>query len=409
MEPARVQPDTLSPDRSPGSRNTPAAPAPEIRPKFPKDETGFHTELLRRADAYFRESGCAERGGWQLYLKTAIVLLWLAASYTVLVFVVETWWQAVPVAVLLALAMAAVGFNIQHDGGHGAYSKYGWVNKLAAMSLDLIGASSYLWKWKHGIFHHTYPNVHGLDTDIDVGRVARLAPQQRRRWAHRWQHLYLWPLYGLTASVWHLYGDFHDVVTGTIGPHKIPRPKGWDLVVFVAGKVVSIGLLLGIPMLVHPWWVVLTFYMLVTVVLGVTLTVVFQLAHCVGEADFPQPIDGGRVMADAWAVHQLHTTVDFARNSRLLTWLLGGLNFQVVHHLFPRVCHVHYPALSRIVEDTCREFGVRYSAHRSFVAGIVAHYRWLRQLGRPIPRPGDDESQAGHSRREVLSPCAPGT
>jgi hypothetical protein len=177
MEPARVQPNTHIPNRAPGYRGTPHAPGrpTEIRPKFPKDEDGFHTELRRRANAYFRESGRAERGGWQIYLKTAIMLGWLAASYAVLVFVVETWWQAVPVAVLLALAMAAVGFNIQHDGGHGAYSQRAWVNKLAAMSLDLIGASSYLWKWKHGVFHHTYPNVNGQDTDIDVGRVARLA------------------------------------------------------------------------------------------------------------------------------------------------------------------------------------------------------------------------------------------
>ncbi|AMV25258.1 Fatty acid desaturase [Gemmata sp. SH-PL17] len=199
--------------------------------------------------------------------------------------------------------------------------------------------------------------------------------------------------------MWHLYGDFHDVATGTVGPHRVPRPKGWDLIAFVAGKVVSIGLLLGVPMLVHPWWVVLIFYALVAVALGVTLTVVFQLAHCVGEADFPQPIDGGRRMADAWAVHQLHTTVDFARNSRVLTWLLGGLNFQVVHHLFPRACHVHYPGLARIVENTCREFGVRYSAHRSFVAGIAAHYRWLRHLGRPISRSIDAEPEAGRVRR----------
>lgn len=140
-------------------------------------------------------------------------------------------------------------------------------------------------------------------------------------------------------------------------------------------------------MLVHEWWVVVTFYMVTTIVVGVTLTVVFQLAHCVGEAEFPDPIPtaGGQRMEDAWAVHQVHTTVDFARNSRVLCWLLGGLNFQVVHHLFPRICHIHYPALSRIVESVCNDFGVRYSAHRSFVAGIASHFRWLRQLGRPEP------------------------
>jgi len=367
-----------------GSQTTPVgADSTEPRPKFPKDEKGFLTELRHRADEYFATTGKSERDCWQMYLKTAVILAWLATSYALLVFAAPTVWLAAPLSISLALAISAVGFAVQHDGGHHAYSRYGWVNKLAALSLDLIGASSYLWRWKHVVFHHTYPNVDGQDTDIDAGPVARLSPGQRRRWFHRWQHLYLWVLYALTASVWHLYGDFRDVIAGSIRGHKIPRPGGWDLVTFLTGKVVSIGLLLGIPMCVHSWWVVLLFYMAVTALLGVVLTVVFQLAHCVGEAEFPRPDAATLRMPDAWAAHQVRTTVDFARDSRVLCWFLGGLNFQVVHHLFPRICHVHYPALARIIEDTAREYGVRYHAHPSFLAGVVSHYRWLRRLGRP--------------------------
>jgi linoleoyl-CoA desaturase len=362
---------------------SPPAPGAERRPKFPKDEAGFLTELRSRTDAYFAATGKSERDCWQMYLKTAVILAWLATSYALLVFAAPTVWLAAPLSISLALAISAVGFSIQHDGGHHAYSRFGWVNRLAALSLDAIGASSYLWRWKHVVMHHTYPNVDGQDTDIDVGPVARLAPQQRRRWFHRWQHLYLWSLYGITAPIWHLYGDFRDVIAGSIRGQRIPRPKGWDLATFLGGKAVSIGLLLGVPMLVHSWWVVLLFYLAVTAVLGVVLTVVFQLAHCVEEADFPEPAAGTRRMADAWAAHQVRTTVDFARDSRVLSWLLGGLNFQVVHHLFPRVCHVHYPALARIVEAVSGEFGVRYTAHRSFAAGVASHYRWLRRLGRP--------------------------
>ncbi|QEG29377.1 Fatty acid desaturase [Gemmata obscuriglobus] len=340
------------------------------------------TELKRRADAYFVETGQSERDCWRMYLKTAVILAWLGTSYALLVFAAPTVWLAAPLAVSLALAISAVGFSVQHDGGHHAYSRFAWVNRLAALSLDLIGASSYLWKWKHVVLHHTYPNVSGQDADIDVGPLARLAPQQRRRWFHRWQHLYLWPLYALTAAVWHLYGDFRDVITGTIGGHRVPRPRGWDLVTFLGGKVVSVGLLIGVPMLVHSWWVVLLFYLAVTAILGIVMTVVFQLAHCVEEAEFPQPDTDSLRMPDAWAAHQVRTTVDFARDSRVACWLLGGLNFQVVHHLFPRICHIHYPALSRVVADVCREFGVRYAAHRSLLAGVASHFRWLRRLGR---------------------------
>jgi linoleoyl-CoA desaturase len=350
------------------------------RPRFPKDE-GFQTEVRRRVAAYFKDTGRSERDCPRMYVKTMMILGWWAASYMLLVFVAASWWQALIAAVSLVLAMAAIGFSIQHDGGHQAYSRRSWINKLSAMSLDLIGASSYCWYWKHAVLHHTYPNITEADTDMNTGGIARLTPHQPRRWFHRWQHLYLWPLYGISAMRWHLYGDFKDVITGTIGDHRVPRPKGWDLAVFIGGKVASIGLLLVLPMFWHPWWVVLLFYTAVTCMLGVVLSVVFQLAHCVNEAEFPMPDSDTSRMDRPWAVHQVETTVDFARRSRVLTWLLGGLNFQIEHHLFPRVCHVHYPAIAPIVEATCNEFGVRYTAHTTFWGGIVSHYRWLWRMG----------------------------
>jgi linoleoyl-CoA desaturase len=349
---------------------------------FAKDAAGFLTELRRRVDDYFTRTGKSRNDSWQMYLKSAIVLIVLTASYVLLIFVAETWWQAVPLAVLLGVSMALVGFNIQHDGGHRSYSRHEWVNKVAAMTLDLIGASSYLWHWKHVVYHHTYVNVHGEDTDIDVSSLVRFTPHAKRLKVQRYQHLYLWPLYGLTASRWHLYGDIRDVVAGTIGPHPIPRPRGWDLVIFIAGKVVSIGLLLVLPMFFHPWWLVLVFYLLVTFVVGVVLSVVFQLAHCVEEATFTMPVGATRRMEAAWAVHQAEATVDFARNSRVLAWLLGGLNFQIEHHLFPTICHVHYPAICKIVEQTCKDFGVKYAEHATFWSGVASHYRWLKQMGR---------------------------
>jgi len=361
----------------------PLAAGHRPKPRFPKDEAGFLGDLRRRVDSYFAERGRAARDNWQMYLKTALILAWYAVSYALLVFVAESWWQAVPLAVLLAGAMGAVAFNIQHDGGHHAYSRHEWVNRLAAWSLDFVGASSYLWKWKHVVMHHTFPNVDGQDTDIEAGAVARLAPHQPRRWFHRWQHLYIWPLYAVTSSRWHLYGDFQEVVRGKIGPHPIPRPKGGDLLVFLLGKAVSIALPLVVPMFFHDWWVVLLYYFFITGVLGLVVTVVFQLAHCVEEAEFPTPTPDTNRLSDSWAVHQIRTTVDFARTSRLACWLFGGLNFQVVHHLFPQVCHVHYPVLSRIVEETCGEYGVPYHTHPTVWAGVTAHYRWLKRMGRP--------------------------
>src|SRR5262249_27976320 len=158
------------------------------------------------------------------------------------------WWLALPLAASVGLSMAAIGFNIQHDGGHRAYSDHQWVNKLMAMTLDLLGGSSYIWARKHNLIHHSYANVTGHDEDIDIGLFGRLSPHQARLRFHRLQHFYLWALYGLLPIKWQLYDDFRDVVTGRIGGHRFARPKGWDLVTLIGGKAVFFSLALVIPL-----------------------------------------------------------------------------------------------------------------------------------------------------------------
>ncbi|HEX4054935.1 MAG TPA: acyl-CoA desaturase [Tepidisphaeraceae bacterium] len=345
----------------------------------------FLRELRKRVDAYFDRTGRSRRDCPQMYFKTATIMAWFATAYVLLLFVAHSWWLALPLAVVLGLAMAAIGFNIQHDGGHRAYSDRRWINKIMALSLDLMGGSSYLWDWKHNSIHHTYPNVNGHDDDINLGFLGRLSPQQPRFWFHRLQGIYLWLLYGFLAIKWHLVDDFYQVSTGYIGGHKIPRPKGKDLVVFIAGKVCFFSLAFVIPMLLHPWWAVLSVYAIAAFVSGVVLSVVFQLAHCVGEAEFPVPTveeGGAQRIQTEWAVHQVQTTVDFARGNPVLCWFLGGLNFQIEHHLFHKICHVHYPALSKVVEEACREFGVQYNSHKSFFSAVSSHFHWLVEMGR---------------------------
>lgn len=376
----------MCPDSSPPGDPVASTPRDVLdeRLKFDGDNS-FHRELRRRVEAEFRRSGTRQRDSAQMYLKTAVILATFALSYAGLVFFAFTWWQSLPLALVLGMATAAIGFNIMHDGGHQAYSERRWINRVMALALDMVGGSSYIWQWKHARFHHTWVNVAGHDSDIDLGVLGRLSPLQPRRPWHRWQHIYLWPLYGVTAIRWHLYGDFRDMITGTVGERPFTRPRGRDLAGFVIGKLVFFTLAFALPLAFHPIGVVLLFYALVSAVAGVLLALVFQMAHVVEEAAFPEPDASGRQMATPWAIHQLDTTVDFARDNRVLGWLIGGLNFQVEHHLFPRISHVHYPLVARVVEDTCREFGVTYREHRTFGAGIASHYRWLRRLGQPEP------------------------
>lgn len=370
---------------------SPAAPparnSVEPKLKFHASE-GFLGELKKRVDAYFQQTGRRRRDCPQMYFKTATIMSCFVAAYVLLLFFAASWWTVLPLAVILGLSLAAIGFNIQHDGGHKAYSDRPWVNKLMSLTIDLIGGSSYLWAWKHNTFHHTFTNVAGHDDDISIGILGQLSPHQKRYAFHRAQCVYLWFLYGFLAIKWHLVDDFYSVAIGRIGSHKIPRPRGTELLIFIGGKIAFFSLAFVIPMLLHPIWAVLAVYAFAAFISGVVMSVVFQLAHCVEDAEFPEPIPapgGGQVMPTDWAVHQVQTTVDFARGNWFLYWYLGGLNFQIEHHLFHGICHIHYPALSKVVEEVCRDFGIRYAAQTSFHAAIASHFRWLVAMGRPTP------------------------
>ena len=345
-----------------------------------------HGDLFRTlqgsVDGFFEQRSLPKHGGSRILIKTLIIGAWFLASYLLLLLVANTWWQALLLAVSLGSAVAAIGFNVQHDGGHKAFSSSKRWNRFFAFGLDFLGASSYLWHYKHNLLHHQHTNVDGVDEDLDAGIFLRLAPSQDRLWFHRFQHIYAWPLYGFLAIKWHLVDDFRNVARGKIGDHSIPRPRGTELALFVLGKVIFFGWAFAIPSLLHSWPSILLVYVLAAGWTGVLLSVVFQLAHCVEETTFwVPPEDGGR-MENSWAAHQIATTADFAPRNRFLTWFLGGLNYQVIHHLFPRVSHVHYPSLAPLVEEACRQHGVEYVSVKTFRQALRSHFRFLRRLGR---------------------------
>jgi len=358
---------------------------PPVQPSAPtrvafQPSGAFHADVKARVEAYFRDTGRSPRGGGRLGLKIGLLAAWFAASYGLLLAGPPGWLVA-PLAVSLGLAWAGIGFDVMHDANHGASAKRPAWNRALSFSSDLIGGSSAVWRHKHNVLHHTFTNVVGLDADLDAGALLRLAPSQPRRAAHRWQHLYAWGLYLVFPLRWFLYDDLRDVVTGRIGGQPFPRPRGWDLATLLAGKALFLAWAVVLPVALHPTWWLVPVALLAVGTLGLTLATVFQLAHAVGEADFVAA--GGGTLEVDWATHQVATTVDFARGNRLLGWYLGGLNFQVVHHLFPRVSHVHYQALSPLVEAACRAHGVRYRAWPGLGAALAANVRWLRLMGRP--------------------------
>ncbi|MFO0580230.1 MAG: acyl-CoA desaturase [Polyangia bacterium] len=351
-----------------------------IKIRFPGSSDFFST-LKSRVAAYFEQAQVSSRDSPRMYAKTAVILGWLLASYLGLLLWADTAWQVVLLSISGGLAMAGLGFSVQHDGGHGGYSSRSGINRVMALTLDLIGASSYVWHFKHNIVHHTYTNIAHVDADTDVGFFARLTPNHPRRSFHRYQHLYIWFLYMMLPFKWIFFDDYRDLVTGRIGTQRFPRPSRWGLAGILGMKALYLLWALVIPLCLRPAKGVALAYVVSALTLGLTLSVVFQLAHCLERAEFPVP-NADHAMTRDWAVHQVETTVDFAPRSRVLTWFLGGLNYQVEHHLFPRICHVHYPALSQIVKQTCAEHGIRYRAYDTFWEAVAAHARWVYRMGR---------------------------
>ncbi|MEK7703420.1 MAG: acyl-CoA desaturase [Myxococcota bacterium] len=351
-----------------------------MKPHF-QPQSELARTLRQRVNAYLETQDVASVRR-RMLLKTVVIGVWYVASYVLLLLVASEVWQAALLSLSLAWAMAAVGFNIEHDANHGAYPVSPRWQRALGYSLDVLAGSSYIWRIKHNRNHHEHTNVAGADEDIDLRPFGRLAPSQPRRWYHRGQELYLWPLYGLLPLKWLLWDDFHDVVRGKIGDRSFRRPSGMELVGFVVGKLAALTLWFGLPLLLHPWQAVLPWVLVTSMVLGITLAVVFQLAHAVDATEFPKTEGDEPLLERDWVMHQLATTANYAPQSRALGWLLGGLNHQVEHHLFPRVCHVHYHAIAPIVADSCREAGVPYLAYPTFGSALRSHYQLLRRMGR---------------------------
>jgi linoleoyl-CoA desaturase len=273
------------------------------------------------------------------------------------------------------------GFCVQHDANHGASFRQTRYNHLLGWTADaLLGFSSYAWRVRHNVAHHTYTNIDGHDGDITQMPIARLVPVQPTKPWYRFQHVYIWPLYSLMGLRLQTIGDFAAFRRGSIGSSAVHAPRRWDLAACIAGKLIFVSWTLLIPLLVYPWWIVLLSFLGVSLALSLTMVIVFQLAHCVQEAASPSAADL-RSHPQIWAVHQVESTVDFCPGNAVLTWLLGGLNFQIEHHLFPRVPHTHYPQIARIVRRTAEKHGVRYTVQPSFWAAISSHARHLRSMG----------------------------
>jgi linoleoyl-CoA desaturase len=351
-------------------------------PKFPKIPVSFHGELKKRIAEYFSQKGKAQTGNFRLYLKAGILITLLLATYVHLVFFTPATVWAILESVLMGGLIASIGFNIMHDGAHGSFSKYKWVNSAASNVANFLGASQHMWKTKHNVIHHTYTNIHGVDDDIEARPFLRLCAEQEHLKIHKYQHVYFPAAYSLLYIWWIFVTDYKKYFTLRIGETPLKKLTLKEHVLFWFYKLAHVTIFVVVPIYMVGFvpWVIGFFTM--ALVAGFVLSIVFQLAHTVEHTHFPLPNDATGKMEDEWAIHQLKTTANFATRNKVVSWLVGGLNFQVEHHLFPKISHVHYPAISKIIKKACQEYGVQYIEYARVRTAVASHVSFLRQMGK---------------------------
>ena len=354
----------------------------EAETKLAFDNGGaFIQDTRREVEQYLSRGRTRLRGAIQLYAKAPIALALTAVSWSALMFL-QPGIVLAPLCLLgLVLGSMLTAFCVQHDANHGSYFRKRRWNHLVGWSADaFLGFSSYAWRVKHNVAHHTYTNVDGFDDDATQVPLLRFAPSQPVRPWYRFQQYYIWPMYMLMGLRWQIVGDLAAFRRGRVGESALRPPRGWTLAGVVVGKAIFLTWALVIPMLVYPWWGVVAAYLGFTMITSLIMATTFQLAHCVQEASFASP-DELRDERRVWAVHEVETTVDFCPRNPVLTWMLGGLNFQIEHHLFPKVPHTHYPKIAEIVRRNCDLHGVRYSFHPSLGGALRSHFLHLRAMG----------------------------
>jgi linoleoyl-CoA desaturase len=350
---------------------------------FNNNDNRFFQSLKSSVDQYFEQNKIKKTGDWRLFSKTIILVGAAIAMYCLLMFVSMSALPALLLCGGLGFVFASIGFSVMHDANHGSYSTRPKLNDFIGLSANALGASSYFWKQKHNIIHHTYTNVDGIDDDIAKSPIIRQCESQKWVPAHKVQHLYLLPVYSLSSIFWIFFMDFAKYFT-----HKIYTTDAWKMTaknkaIFWATKVGYLSFYIVLPIMVWgflPW---LAGFLMLHVVMGLTLSLVFQLAHVVENTEFEHiALDETKHVETAWAEFQLKTTANFAMGNKVISWFVGGLNYQIEHHLFPKVSHVHYPAISKIVMEKCAEYNLPYNQYTTMTEALVSHFRVMKYLGK---------------------------
>ncbi|QRR03264.1 fatty acid desaturase family protein [Dyadobacter sandarakinus] len=346
----------------------------------------FFPTLKKRVDQYFVENNTSRYANKTMVIKTVVLLSIYILPFIVILVAAPSFWVSMLLWLVMGVGISGIGMSVMHDANHGAISQNPVINKWMGYTINLAGAGVMNWKLQHNILHHTYTNVADLDEDIRDRGVVKLSPHGKPGLFNRFQWLYAFFFYGILTLYWVLLKDF--IQYGQFIESGVNRQSKAEnrrmLIGLIVMKVVYLGFFLAVPVFIFDldFTHILAGFLLMHFAAGLVLTIIFQLAHSVEGTEHPLPNEAGVIEKD-WAIHQLETTVNFSPRNKWLSWYIGGLNFQIEHHLFPKICHVHYPQIAPIVKETAREFGLHYLENESFLDALHSHIRSLKRFGMP--------------------------
>ena len=350
---------------------------------FNNSNNSFFLSLKSSVDNYFKENKICKTGDGRLYLKTLILIGSAVSIYFILMFLNPAPFFSLLFCAALGCILACIGFSVMHDANHGSYSTNQKLNDfIGLIASNGLGANSFFWKQKHNIIHHTYTNIDGIDDDIAKSPIIRQCESQKWVPLHKIQHLYLPFVYSLSSIFWIFFMDFTKYFS-----RKIYTTEAWKMdfknhLIFWLTKLYYVSVFIAIPVYFFGWMNWFIGYMILNASMGIVLSFVFQLAHVVEITEFEHvPLDSSKHIETAWAEHQIKTTCNFAMSNKVISWFVGGLNFQIEHHLFPKVSHVHYPAISKIVQEKCKEFNLPYNQYPTLFKALASHFRFMKYLG----------------------------
>ncbi|MFO0321866.1 MAG: fatty acid desaturase family protein [Bacteroidota bacterium] len=345
----------------------------------------FFSTLKKRVDGYFKENKISRNYNVEMILKSIVFL----SAYIIPFILILVFNPSIAISLLLWIIMgfslSGIGMSIMHDANHGAYSSKQKINYWMGNTLNLVGGSVFNWKLQHNVMHHTYTNIIDYDDDIADKLILKFNPHTPLKWYHKIQFIYAFLFYGILTIYWTLLKDFIQFAKYTKQGVNTRSKKENKIILFkiVLLKIVYFGMFFALPVFVFhiSFFKILLGFLLMQFIAGIILTIVFQLAHTVEGTSYPLPNENYTI-ENNWAIHQMNTTVNFSRDNKFISWYVGGLNFQVEHHLFPNICHVHYPQISEIVKSTAEEFGIPYLENKTFMAALKSHIKAVIFFGK---------------------------